>query len=177
MRTSNLRNDVLKSEVRFLKSDITQKPFDLWSVLFTRLFNYTVTLHSASILVEINRNNGEPLARRFVSNFCTMLSYAVSSATPESLTSFSLMAMHMSFFASRSSSSSKAFEFPWNRRDKIDPRELQRYAGHDVASTFRKALWALHRWRQQLGISHRRRWIIQWKLGVWRRKRVNEWIR
>lgn len=36
-----------------------------------------------------------PRARGLVSNFCTILSYAISSATPESLTSFSLTAIQM----------------------------------------------------------------------------------
>lgn len=49
-----------------------------------------------------------PRARGFVSSFCTILSYAISSATPESLTSFSLMAIQMLWRASNSSSSSNA---------------------------------------------------------------------
>lgn len=49
-----------------------------------------------------------PLALGFVNNFRTMLSYADSSATPESFTSFSFTAMQMLCSASRSSSSSNA---------------------------------------------------------------------
>lgn len=58
-----------------------------------------------------NSNNNKkhlPLARGFVSSFSTMLSYAISSATPESLTSFSLTAIQILFFANKSSSSSYA---------------------------------------------------------------------
>lgn len=49
-----------------------------------------------------------PRALGLVNNFRTMLSYAVSSATPESFTSFSLIAMHISCFPNNSSSSSNA---------------------------------------------------------------------
>lgn len=59
-----------------------------------------------------NSNNNSkkhlPLARGFVRSFSTMLSYAISSATPESLTSFSLTAIQILFFANKSSSSSYA---------------------------------------------------------------------
>lgn len=50
-----------------------------------------------------------PLALGLVSNFCTMQLQAVSSATPESFTSFSFTAMQISYLANKTSSSSKAW--------------------------------------------------------------------
>lgn len=61
-----------------------------------------------------------PLALGLVKSFCTILSYAISSATPESLTSFSLTAIQILCLANRSSSSSNAYfvaiiEIKWEK--------------------------------------------------------------
>lgn len=77
------------------------------SMWFIHSYRFTLDTSMAYNIFFILKAN-LPLARGFVSNFWTMLSYAISSATPESFTNFSLTAIQISCFAKRSSNSSNA---------------------------------------------------------------------